>query len=139
MITLVSVGRRRRTSDFVPHLSITVTLILTLADVAVLIYFLNHVASMIQLPVVIAGIAATLAAEIAALDRDARSDVSAEHGPSCEELLSADSRLRRSHSHTAWRLPTGHPYREAGEGRREGARGGSVAFPPRVISWLRVK
>ncbi len=86
MITLVSVGGGSH-GDFVPHLSITVTLILTLADVAVLIYFLNHVASMIQLPVVIAGIAATLAAEIAALDRDARSDVSAEHGPSCEELL----------------------------------------------------
>ena len=35
------------------------SLILTLFDVAVLIYFLNHVATMIQLPVVIANIATT--------------------------------------------------------------------------------
>src|SRR5664279_5079536 len=50
--------------DVVPHLSITVTLALTLVDLAVLIYFLNHVASMIQLPQVIAGIARDLAREI---------------------------------------------------------------------------
>src|ERR1700743_817692 len=59
MIALVSVGGGPH-GDFVPHLSITVTFMLTLADVAVLIFFLNHIASMIQLPVVIARIAATL-------------------------------------------------------------------------------
>lgn len=85
-ISLVSVGGGPH-GDFVPHLSITVTLVLTLADVAVLIYFLNHIASMIQLPVVIAGIAETLAAEIAALDRSAVSDVEAKRGPSSEDLL----------------------------------------------------
>jgi len=62
VITLVSVSPGPR-GDFVPHLSITVVLVMTLADVGVLIYFLNHIATMIQLPVVIAGIASTLANE----------------------------------------------------------------------------
>jgi uncharacterized membrane protein len=61
-------------------------LVQTLANVAVLIYFLNHVASMIQLPVVIAGIAATLNAEIAAQNRGAM-PVGAERGPSSGDLL----------------------------------------------------
>ncbi len=59
MVALVSVGGGPH-GDFVPHLSITVTFMLTLADVAVLIFFLNHIATMIQLPVVIARIAGTL-------------------------------------------------------------------------------
>jgi uncharacterized membrane protein len=62
-------------------------LVLTLADVGVLIYFLNHVAAMIQLPVVIGRIAATLATEIAALDRGDAFVVGAARGPSYEELL----------------------------------------------------
>jgi uncharacterized membrane protein len=49
---------------FVPHISITVTLALMVADLAVLIYFLHHIASQIQLPQVIAGIAGDLAAAI---------------------------------------------------------------------------
>jgi uncharacterized membrane protein len=49
---------------FVPHISITVTLALMVADLAVLIYFLHHIATQIQLPQVIAGIAADLAAAI---------------------------------------------------------------------------
>ena len=83
---LVSVGGGPH-GDFVPHLSITVTLMLTLADVAVLIYFLDHIAAMIQLPVVIASIAQTLATEIAALDRGAAFGLGSAHGPSYEELL----------------------------------------------------
>ncbi|MDT5410617.1 MAG: hypothetical protein QOG14_2837, partial [Mycobacterium sp.] len=71
---------------FVPHLSITVTFMLTLADVAVLIFFLNHIASMIQLPVVIARIAATLDKEIAALDVGGDFGIGAARGPSHEEL-----------------------------------------------------
>src|ERR1700744_824442 len=86
MIALVSVGGGPH-GDFVPHLSITVTFMLTLADVAVLIYFLNHIATMIQLPVVIARIAGTLASEIAALDRGESGGLGARRGPSHEELL----------------------------------------------------
>src|SRR5271170_1446800 len=86
MVALVSVGGGPH-GDFVPHLSITVTFMLTLADVAVLIFFLNHIASMIQLPVVIARIAATLDKEIAALERGSSFGVGTARGPSHEELL----------------------------------------------------
>jgi uncharacterized membrane protein len=85
-IALVSVGGGPH-GDFVPHLSITVTFMLTLVDVAVLIYFLNHIATMIQLPVVIARIAGRLAEEIAALDSGDSYGVGAGRGPSHEELL----------------------------------------------------
>jgi len=50
--------------DFVPHISITVMLFLMVADLAVLIYFLHHIAVQIQLPQVIAGIAGDLAKAI---------------------------------------------------------------------------
>jgi uncharacterized membrane protein len=46
--------------DFAPHLSITVAESMLLVDVVVLIYFINHIASSIQLPAVIAGIARDL-------------------------------------------------------------------------------
>ena len=36
--------------DFVPHLSITISLGLVLVDLAVLVYFIHHVATSIQLP-----------------------------------------------------------------------------------------
>jgi uncharacterized membrane protein len=87
IITLVSVGSGSA-GDFVPHLSITVALAMTLADLAVLIYFLNHVASMIQLPQVIAGIAGDLAGEIDAQCRGAPGfGVGTARGPSSTELL----------------------------------------------------
>jgi uncharacterized membrane protein len=86
MITLVSVGGGPH-GDFVPHLSITVTLLFTLLDVAVLIYFLNHVATMIQLPVVIANIATTLVNEVTAMERASSFGIGVVRGPSHEELL----------------------------------------------------
>ncbi len=46
--------------DFVPHLTITVAEAFLLVDVAVLIYFIHHIAKSIQLPEVIAGIARDL-------------------------------------------------------------------------------
>jgi uncharacterized membrane protein len=36
--------------SFVPHISVTVTLALTVADLAVLIYFLDHITTQIRLP-----------------------------------------------------------------------------------------
>ncbi len=87
ILTLVSVGSGS-TGEFVPHLSVTVALVLTLADLAVLIYFLNHVASMIQLPQVIAGIARDLAREIDVAGRtDTSFALGAARGPSRAELL----------------------------------------------------
>jgi len=43
--------------DFVPHISVTVALTLTLVDLAITIYFIHHVATSIQLTSVISGIA----------------------------------------------------------------------------------
>jgi uncharacterized membrane protein len=63
VLALGSVGQGRH-GDFVPHISITVTLALMVADLAVLIYFLHHIALQIQLPQVIAGIAGDLAQAI---------------------------------------------------------------------------
>ena len=55
MLTLISIG-----GTFVPHLSVTVALALTAVDLGVLIYFIHHVATAIQLPEVIASIARDL-------------------------------------------------------------------------------
>jgi uncharacterized membrane protein len=49
-----------RLGDFVPDLSVTVAEALLFVDVAVLIYFIHHIAKSIQLPEVIAGIARDL-------------------------------------------------------------------------------
>jgi uncharacterized membrane protein len=70
VLALGSIGQGSHGS-FVPHISITVTLVLMVADLAVLIYFLNHVATQIQLPQVIAGIAGDLAEAIDAQAGDA--------------------------------------------------------------------
>jgi uncharacterized membrane protein len=54
VLVLGSIGVDSR-GDFVPHISVTVTLGLMVADLAVLIYFIHHTAMSIQLPQVIAG------------------------------------------------------------------------------------
>jgi uncharacterized membrane protein len=59
MLTLISIG-----ATFVPHLSVTMALVLTAIDLGILIYFIHHTATAIQLPAVIASIASDLAAAI---------------------------------------------------------------------------
>ncbi len=63
VLALGSVSHGSR-GDFVPHLSITVALVLVLVDLGVLIYFIHHVAVSIQLPHVIASIAHDLSRAI---------------------------------------------------------------------------
>jgi uncharacterized membrane protein len=63
ILALGSVGQGAH-GTFVPHISITVMLALMVVDLAVLIYFLHHIAVQIQLPQVIAGIAGDLAKAI---------------------------------------------------------------------------
>ena len=63
VLVLVSIGPGSR-GTFVPHISVTVTLALTVADMGVLIYFIHHTATSIQLPQVIASIARDLAEAI---------------------------------------------------------------------------
>jgi len=55
MLVLISIG-----GTFVAHLSVTVALVLTGIDLCVLIYFIHHTATSIQLPEVIASIARDL-------------------------------------------------------------------------------
>jgi uncharacterized membrane protein len=70
--------------QFVPHLSITVSVALVGLSMGVLIYFIHHIATSIQLPQVIASIAADLSRAIDT-ERGARSSLEA--GPSVAELL----------------------------------------------------
>jgi uncharacterized membrane protein len=63
ILALGSVGQGDH-GNFVPHISITVLLVLMVVDLAVLIYFLHHIAVQIQLPQVIASIAGDLAGAI---------------------------------------------------------------------------
>src|SRR6516164_1882640 len=69
VLVLASVGPGPH-GDFVPHISVTVTLALTVADMAVLIYFIHHTATAIQLPNVIASIAADLSDAVALQSSD---------------------------------------------------------------------
>jgi uncharacterized membrane protein len=64
VLVLISVGSGSH--DFVPHLSITVCLVLVVADVGVLVVFIDHIAKSIQLPQVIASIAGDLSRAIEA-------------------------------------------------------------------------
>ena len=59
VLTLVAITKDSH-GTFVPHLSITISEALLLVDLAVLIYFIHHIAKSIQLPEVIAGIARDL-------------------------------------------------------------------------------
>ncbi|WP_019926504.1 DUF2254 domain-containing protein [Nocardia sp. BMG111209] len=79
ILTLVSIG-----ADFVPHISTTVSIVSLVADLAVLIYFINHIATAIQLPHVIAGIAGEVSAAIDA-NREPVPPVPP-RGPSMDEL-----------------------------------------------------
>jgi uncharacterized membrane protein len=85
VLVLVSVGSGSH-GDFVPHIGVTVTLGLMVADLAVLIYFIHHTAISIQLPQVIASIAADLA-EAIEVQGAGPAQGSRESGPSATELL----------------------------------------------------
>jgi uncharacterized membrane protein len=82
VLTLGSVAHGSGT--FVPHISVTVALILTLGDLGVLIYFIHHVATSIQVTSVVAGIARDFRTTLDALRAEAarmeptRTDLEAE-------------------------------------------------------------
>lgn len=60
VLALVSITSVAHRPDFVPHLCVSTSEALLLVDLAVLIYFIHHIAKSIQLPEVIAGIARDL-------------------------------------------------------------------------------
>jgi uncharacterized membrane protein len=59
ILALVSIGPGAH-GEFVPHLSVTVTMALMVLDVGVLVVFIDHIAKSIQLPRVVASIAGDL-------------------------------------------------------------------------------
>jgi uncharacterized membrane protein len=96
ILALVSIGPIDH-SEFVPHISITVTLALVVIDVALLVVFIDHIASSIQLPRVIGSIAADLSRAL----RDEAADqqpAGSKAGPSLGEMavrLDEDSAIVR--------------------------------------------
>jgi uncharacterized membrane protein len=86
VLVLVSIGPGPR-GDFVPHAGITVTLALMVADLAVLIYFIHHIATSIQLPQVIASIARDLTEAVKVQGGPEQRAAGPETGPSSAELL----------------------------------------------------
>ncbi len=83
-LVLISIGPSTGGREFVPHLSITVSVGLVTVSMGVLIYFINHIATSIQLPQVIASIARDLSR---AIDAESVDDNRLESGPSVPELL----------------------------------------------------
>jgi uncharacterized membrane protein len=88
VLVLVSIGPGPH-GDFVPHIGVTVTLALTVADMVVLIYFIHHTATAIQLPQVMASIAKDLSEAIDAQGGagPATRPPVPDSGPSTTELL----------------------------------------------------
>jgi uncharacterized membrane protein len=86
VLVLVSIGTGSH-GDFVPHIGVTVTLGLMVADLGVLIYFIHHTAISIQLPQVIASIAADLAEAIKE-QGSGNPEPYPQAGPTAVELLS---------------------------------------------------
>jgi uncharacterized membrane protein len=85
VLVLASIGVGSR-GEFVPHVSVTVTLGLMVADLAVLIYFIHHTAVSIQLPQVIASIAADLTEAIRE-QGSGNPDPHPKAGPTATELV----------------------------------------------------
>jgi len=84
ILVLVSVSSGSH-GDFVPHLSVTMTMALVVIDVGVLVVFIDHIAKSIQLPQVIASIAGDLSRAIEA-EAPATAVHVPEAGPSLSEL-----------------------------------------------------
>ena len=119
-LVLISIGPRAGGPDFVPHLSITVAVVLATVSMAVLIYFIHHIASSIQLPRVIASIAGRpFAGDRCRVDGDRCR---------CHRVRAVRSRAddppgrkRRDRPRAVERLPPVHPARDADQaGGREG-------------------
>jgi uncharacterized membrane protein len=84
-LVLISIGPGGGSATFVPHLSIAVSVGLVALSMGVLIYFIHHIATSIQLPQVIASIARDLSGAIDAESHDSRAAVEA--GASVPELV----------------------------------------------------
>src|ERR1039458_3770796 len=86
ILALVCIGPGAH-GEFVPHVSITVTMVLVVLDVAVLVLFIDHIAKSIQLPQVIASIAGDLAGAIETEAALTSAGAGPKTGPSLSEML----------------------------------------------------
>jgi uncharacterized membrane protein len=84
-LVLISIGPGAGANAFVPHLSISISVALVTLSMGVLIYFIHHIATSIQLPQVIASIAGDLSRAIDAETGTDRHGLEA--GPSVSELV----------------------------------------------------
>jgi uncharacterized membrane protein len=84
VLTLVVVAPGRH-GQFVPHLSVTMSLLFVVIDLGVLILFIDHISKLIQLPQVIASIAGDLARAIDA-EIPANTVKGLRTGPSVSEM-----------------------------------------------------
>jgi uncharacterized membrane protein len=82
-LALISIGPDRGARTFVPYVSISVAVGLVAVSMGVLIYFIHHIATLIQLPHVIASIAGDLSK---AIEEQAARGRTPEAGPSVAEL-----------------------------------------------------
>jgi uncharacterized membrane protein len=78
VLVLIAIGPGER-GVFVPHVSVDVVFLLVLVDLAVLIYFLHHIAIQIQLPFVIASIAKDLTKYLRVRRPDIRMSTADQH------------------------------------------------------------
>ena len=116
VLVLVSIGPGAH-GAFVPHIGVTVTLALMAADLGVLIYFIHHTATSIQLPQVIASIARDLAEAIVVQGGTAAAAGGREACPPAAELarqLETGGGVVRA---PGQRLPAVHPARDPGPAR----------------------
>ena len=84
-LVLISIGPGGGTNTFVPNLSIGIAVALVTLSMGVLIFFIHHIATSIQLPHVIASIARDLSRAIDVESSNA--GVKIEAGPSVSELV----------------------------------------------------
>ncbi|HTG46683.1 MAG TPA: DUF2254 domain-containing protein [Actinomycetota bacterium] len=87
ILTLGSVAHGS-SGDFVPHISVTIALVLTLGDLGVLIFFIHHVATSIQVTTVVAGIARDFRSTLAqVLEEAGRTPPPADEEAERQELM----------------------------------------------------
>ncbi len=83
-LVLISIGPGADGHAFIPYLSVTCAVGLVTLSMAILIYFIHHIATSIQLPQVIASIANDLSR---AIDDESKARDVVQAGPSVPELL----------------------------------------------------
>ena len=79
--------RGQEGSIFVPHLAVTGAVLLALASVGVLIYFIHHAAVSVQAPVVVANVGRELQESIDTLFPENLGDAPHEAEPDCDDVI----------------------------------------------------